>query len=197
MSKLIITSQENGKIKYIEGEEVEVSVSDLQQQLSKVNSDLQAATVVPEVESRTIVNELNSKKAARLERLNAEIAAARQRYDQDIAAFQKEADEKLAQKKAAAQNTVRTQELQKQRDKLRAILQNFQPTKPEVATATQPTRVRATVQSQGEPAKEAHQPTQATQRPSRVVVSVKPSTANRPAPTNSGNTSSTPRRIVF
>lgn len=125
MSKLIITSTNNGTIRYIEGDEVEVSIDGVKERVSAIEAELAKDETSFTAKIEEIKKSKEERIAQRKNRLEVEIQAANQRCNSDIEAIEKEIEARIQRETTAyEQDKVHREALEKEKVKLTAVLQS-------------------------------------------------------------------------
>lgn len=138
MSKLIITSTTNGTIRYIEGEEVEISIEGVKDRISAIEKKL----VEGETQFNSKVTQIRNEGADRIRKrksqLDVEIDAANKRYNSEVEAINKEIENRVSQETLAhSKNKERREALEKEKVKLMAVLKSA-PVQQSVQTVATP-----------------------------------------------------------
>lgn len=84
MSKLIVTSAENGRIKYIEGEEIQVSINDIKNRISQIDKQLLSIGSNLEDEIANIKKEGKDQISKKRAILEEEIKKANDKYASEV-----------------------------------------------------------------------------------------------------------------
>ena len=124
MSKLIITSTEEGKIKYIEGEEVEISLGFVKSRVTELDDMLSNMENTYLENTSKIKTELDSKIGERLSVYQEDCKRLGEAYENDIALLKEEARANL---EAEEQTLSSRSSLEEERNKLKAILSRVEP----------------------------------------------------------------------
>lgn len=154
MSKLIITSTTNGTIRYIEGEEVEISIEGVKDRISAIEKEL----VEGETQFNSKVTQIRNEGADRIRKrksqLDVEIDAANKRYASEVEAINKEIENRVSQETLAhSKNKEHREALEKEKVKLMAVLKSapVQQSAQTIATPQQASTSAPAVKPVGQP----------------------------------------------